>query len=253
MIELIPLCLIAFFAGFIDSVVGGGGLIQLPGLMLIYPSVPFSMLAGTNKVSSMCGTFCALLRYTSKVKIARPIFMFCLPAAVIFSFLGAKIVASLDSNLIKPIIVAVLIAVGIYTFLRPNVGSSTKLGRVKTKTGIIIASIIIGIALGFYDGLIGPGTGSFLIFAFIMLLGMDFFNASANAKVINLGTNVAAATFFILHDQVIWPSALVMAASNIAGAIAGTSMAIKKGNSWIRKVFLIVVALILVKLIIDLL
>ena len=248
---VIILCVFAFLAGFVDSVVGGGGLIQLPILMIMFPTTSFGTLAGTNKISSICGTFTAVLRYKSKISFDKHVLIYAVPFALIFSFVGARTVSLIDSNIIKPIIIATLILVGIYTFFKPNLGSNIKSKTNLSKLRLIFLSSLIGMTLGFYDGLIGPGTGSFLIFAFIMLLGMDFFNASANAKIVNLATNLAATIFFIYTNQVMWQAAVAMAAANIAGSTVGTSMAIKNGNAWIRKMFLVVVVLILAKLVYD--
>jgi uncharacterized membrane protein YfcA len=249
--EFFALAVFAFCAGFIDSVAGGGGLIQLPGLMITLPGVPFPVLSGTNKIASICGTAYSVFRYHKTLILDRRVLMFAAPAAFAASLTGARLVSFLDPNLVKPIVVVALAIVGVYTILKPDFGAAEP--RSLSEKSVAIGALLIGLIIGFYDGFIGPGTGSFLIFAFVLLLGLDFLHASATAKVVNVCTNAAAVSFFVSTGQFLPVHAAVMATANVAGAHLGTKLALEKGNVWIKKVFLISVTLLLGKLIYDLL
>ncbi len=241
------LCGLALLAGFIDSVVGGGGLIQLPALLLLLPAgTPLADVFGTNKVVGICGTLAAAWNYTHHVQFDwRPI----LPAAgtgLVFSALGALTLAHLHPAALRPVILVLLVAVAIYTFVRKDFGSlhAPRLtSRAQTWIGLGVGSII-----GFYDGFFGPGTGSFLIFIFIGVFGFNFLTASAAAKIINSATNASAVLYFACTNHVLYGFALPMAACNVLGSVAGTRMAILRGSQFVRVLFLIVVAAIICKL-----
>ncbi|WP_371681637.1 TSUP family transporter [Chroococcidiopsis sp. TS-821] len=248
MTQIISLCLFAFLAGLIDSVVGGGGLIQLPALFIILPNTALPLLLGTNKLASIAGTFVAFIRFSLQIKMNFAIVTTAAIAAFIFSFIGAKTVSIINPNLLRPLVLLILIAVAIYTFIKKDFGTQHKFHEAKTK---IIYAVIIGASIGFYDGFLGPGTGSFLIFAFIGIIGFDFLRASASAKVVNFCTNLAALVYFIPSGNVIYNLAIPMAICNIGGAIIGTKLAILKGNKFIRNLFLIIVSTLIFKLAYD--
>jgi uncharacterized membrane protein YfcA len=247
-VDAIFLCFFAFLAGFVDSVVGGGGLIQLPALLLFLPAESSRTLApvfGTNKFAAICGTSMATVQYARRVQIQ---WRFIFPAAIaalIFSFLGARVVSYIRKETMEPVIVALMIAVAIYTFRKKDFGHlhAPKLTPAKARA----LGVIIGVIIGFYDGFFGPGTGSFLIFIFIGLFGFDFLNASAHAKVINFSTNLGAVALFAANHNILYRYALPMAACNIAGSITGTSLAILKGNRFVRTFFLLVVSFMIVR------
>jgi uncharacterized membrane protein YfcA len=247
--QILSLCLFAFLAGLIDSIVGGGGLIQLPALLIILPDTALPLLLGTNKLASIAGTFVAVIRFSLQIKMNFAIVTMAAIAAFIFSFLGARTVSIINPNLLRPLILSILVAVAIYTFIKKDFGSQHKFAQAKTKT--IIYAAIIGGSIGFYDGFLGPGTGSFLIFAFIGFIGFDFLRASASAKVVNFCTNLAALVYFIPNGNVIYNLAIPMAICNIGGAIIGTKLAILKGNKFIRTLFLIIVSTLIIKLAYD--
>jgi len=247
--EFLILGLFAFAAGFIDSVAGGGGLIQLPGLMLVFPGVPFPVLAGTNKLSSICGTTYAAYRYKKDLKFDKRVLVAAVPCALLASWFGARFVSYLNPALVKPVVIVSLLIVGLYTAFKPKLGDIKP--KEKPAKAIYISSALIGLVIGFYDGFIGPGTGSFLIFAFIMMLGLDFLHASASAKIVNIATNIAAIGYFVSTGQFLPWHALVMGLANICGSALGTKMALDKGNEWIKKVFLVSVTILLGKLIWD--
>lgn len=247
--EIIPLLICSFFAGFIDSIAGGGGLIQLPALLVLAPNYPLAMLFGTNKFSSICGTSFATFRY---YKVFSENLQGMIPAAFagfVSSFLGSMCVSLINKDLLKPIIVLLLVLVAIYTIIKKDLGSihKPKVSHEKQK----IIGLIAGIIIGFYDGFFGPGTGSFLIFIFISFIGFDFINSSASSKIINLATNLASVIYFASTNNINYKLALPMACCNVLGAFTGTKTAIKNGNKFVKMVFLIVVITLIAKLIFD--
>jgi len=241
--ELLWLCLFAFAAGFVDSVVGGGGLIQLPALFVFLPaqhaaSVP--LVFGTNKLSSMCGTGVAVLQYARRVPIAWRSILPAAIAAFLLSATGAYVVQLVRNDFLKPLTLALLIAVALYTYSRKSFGHLHAPRFLADRERML--AIIVGVVIGFYDGFFGPGTGSFLMFIFIGLFGFDFLAATASSKVINLATNLAAVFAFAASGMILYEYALPMGLCNIAGALVGTRLAILKGNQFVRGFFLCVVA-----------
>lgn len=237
----------AFLAGFVDSVAGGGGLIQLPALLIALPAEthPMAVVAGTNKFSSICGTSVAVAQYSRRVPPAWAILVPAGITAMIFSFLGANVVAHLRRETLEPVFLVLMIAVAVYTYWRKDFGNlhAPKLSA----RGALVAALLTGAGIGFYDGFFGPGTGSFLIFIFIGVFGFDFLRASASAKIINLATNFGAVALFAARGEILYSHALPMAACNIAGAFAGSRLAILKGNQFVRVFFLLVVAAMILR------
>ncbi|WP_146363338.1 sulfite exporter TauE/SafE family protein [Arthrobacter yangruifuii] len=232
-------------AGWVDAVVGGGGLIQLPALLLVPGISPVQALA-TNKLGSIFGTTTSAVTYYRR---AHPDLRTALPMAVIAlagSFGGAVIAASLPSSVFKPVIVVALVAVAVFTATKPTVGELTQLRHTGRRHYGTAAGI--GLVIGFYDGLIGPGTGSFLIIAMVTLLGYNFLAASAKAKIVNMATNLGALAFFLPHGSLLWGLGLVLGFANMIGGYLGARMAVKQGSKFIRIVFLVVVAALIVKL-----
>ena len=232
-------------AGWIDAVVGGGGLLQLPALLLIPGITPVQALA-TNKMGSIFGTTTSAVTYYRR---AHPDLKTALPMAAVAlagSFGGAALAVSLPSSVFKPIIVVALIAVAVFTALRPTVGELTKLrhtGRRHYGT-----AVGIGLTIGFYDGLIGPGTGSFLIIAMVTFLGYNFLASSAKAKIVNMATNLGALAFFLPNGALLWGIGLILGFANMVGGYIGARMAVKQGSRFIRAVFLVVVSALICKL-----
>lgn len=239
----------ALFAGFVDSVVGGGGLIQLPALFTAFPAAAPATLFGTNKLASIVGTTSAAVQYGRRVAIPWRVAGPGAIAALVGSWYGAKAVAYLDPSILRPLILALLVLVAAYTFIRKDLGA---VSREPEHGGRSVALALgIGGAVGFYDGFFGPGTGSFLIFLFIRLLGMDFLRASVSAKILNMATNLAAIAFFVGNVTLMWKLAGVMAVCNLAGSILGSRMALKHGTGFVRKMFLGVVVVLIVRLAYD--
>jgi uncharacterized membrane protein YfcA len=244
-ISLIILAVLAFVAGFIDAVVGGGGLIQLPALLIQFPQTNLPTLFGTNKIAALSGTIIAAIQYAKKVKFNFLLLLTISLFAYLASGAGAKIVSLLDVKMLKPIILIILIAIAIYTIFKKDLGS-IQLKEISLKKQIIYGSLI-GIVVGFYDGFFGPGTGSFLVLGFVLFLGMDFMHASAYAKIVNCITNLSALVVFINQCNYLLNIAVLMGVSNILGSYLGSHMAIKKGNAFIRNIFIFIVMLMIIR------
>jgi uncharacterized membrane protein YfcA len=247
-VELLWLCLFSFVAGLIDAIVGGGGLIQLPALFVFLPeklAVSVPLVFGTNKLASMCGTSVAMAQYARRVRIPWRSIAPAAIAAFVFSALGARLVQLVRNDFLRPLTLALLVAVATYTYFRKNFGH-LHAPRFLVDHERMLA-VGVGAAIGFYDGFFGPGTGSFLIFIFIGLFGFDFLTASASAKVINLATNLAAVIAFAVGGLVLYQYALPMGVCNVAGALLGTRLAILKGNQFVRVLFLAVVSVMIAR------
>ncbi|WP_045731002.1 sulfite exporter TauE/SafE family protein [Pseudarthrobacter chlorophenolicus] len=242
---LILIVLAGFGAGWVDAVVGGGGLIQLPALLLVPGITPVQALA-TNKLGSIFGTTTSAVTYYRRVG---PDLRTALPMAVIAlagSFGGAILAANLPASVFKPIIVAALVVVALFTALKPNVGDITALRHDGHKHYVV--ACLIGAVIGFYDGLIGPGTGSFLVIALVSAMGYAFLEASAKAKIVNMATNAGALMFFLPHGSILWGLGLLLGVANMAGGYLGARTAVRQGSRFVRVVFLVVVAALIVKL-----
>lgn len=241
----------AFFAGFVDAVVGGGGLVQIPLLFSAFPAAPPAVLFGTNKLASVVGTTSAALQYARRVRLDWHLAGPAALAAFVASWFGARSVALFPPHLLRPLVLVLLVTVAAYTFMRKD------FGHLRRDTGHSVhherlIAVAIGASIGFYDGFFGPGTGSFLIFCFIRFLGLDFLAASATAKIANVATNTAAILYFASHGSVLWPAAVAMAVCNLGGALVGSRLAIRRGAHFVRKLFLAVVVALCAKLAYDL-
>lgn len=244
-VTMLALAVLAFIAGFIDSVSGGGGLIQIPALLINLPSQPLATLFGTNKIASLTGTSFAAVQYAKRIKMDYPLLFLISLASFVASFFGAKAVSLINVDTLKPIIFVILIVIAIYTFLKKDLGSmpSKKLTRNKQ----LLFGSIIGLIVGFYDGFFGPGTGSFFVLGFVVILGFEFLTASAYSKIINCMTNISALIVFIGQKNYLLEIAIIMALCNVTGSILGSRMALKHGNGFVRIFFLIIVALMIVR------
>ncbi|MBC8083239.1 MAG: TSUP family transporter [Hymenobacter sp.] len=240
------LCLFAFVAGFIDSMVGGGGLIQLPAMLLLLKGVPEPTIFGTSKVSSLLGTAAALRRYAGQVPIRWQTVGTAAVVAGSFAFLGARVISAFPRELLRPMVLGLLIVIALYTFWRKDLGA-IHAPRLPARREVWVA-VLMGAVIGFYDGFFGPGTGSFLLFTFVGLFGYDFLTASASAKLVNVATNLAGLAYFAYTGQVLWAVALPMAACNVVGATLGANVALRQGTGFVRVLFLVVVSGIILKL-----
>ena len=236
---IILLCIAAFFAGFVDAIVGGGGLIQTPVAMILLPNLAVSTLIGSLKIPSFSGTALAARQYLRKVEMNWKLLSIMAIVAFASAFLGSSLLTKVHNDFMKPLLLVVLSLIAIYTFSKKNFGQHQAKNLSHNKQ--LFLAIIISICIGFYDGFIGPGTGSFLVLAFVSVLGFDFLHASANAKMVNLATNFGSICLFVLKGKIIWAIAIPMAVCNAFGGWIGAKLAIKKGNGFIRIFFLIVV------------
>jgi uncharacterized membrane protein YfcA len=240
------ICAFSLLAGFIDSVVGGGGLIQLPAMLILFPNLPIATILGTNKFASCAGTTIAVRRYAQHVTFDWPTILPAAITAFIFSFLGSRTVALLNTAFLRPIVLGLLIVVAIYVFFVKDLGIIHQPKHRPKKAQWL--GILVGAALGFYDGFFGPGAGSFLIFLFVGVFGFDFLAASASAKVINLATNLASVVYFGWTGHIIYAYAIPMALCSVLGATIGARLAIAKGSRFVRIFFLVVVSALIAKL-----
>lgn len=243
--HILLLTLAAFGAGWIDAVVGGGGLVQLPALLVTPGLTPLQALA-TNKLASAAGTTTSAITYFRRIKpdlrTAAPLAV----AAGLSSAVGAWCAHLVPADVFRPIILLALVGVLIYTIAKPNLGQVEVLRYAGRRH--YTAAALVGAAIGFYDGILGPGTGSFLVFALVGLMGYAFLQASAKAKIANMATNLGALLIFIPGGHVVWQLALPMAAANVAGGYLGARSAVSGGSKFIRIVFLVVVSALLLKL-----
>jgi uncharacterized protein len=243
--ELLLVSLASVLAGFVDAIVGGGGLILVPALFAVFPSTHPATLFGINKSASVWGTAIAAVQYSRRVEMH---WASLLPAAVAGfcgSFTGAWAVTVLSPEFLRKLLPIVLLCVLGYTLVRKDLGREhvpALAGRTR-----VLVSCGIGAVLGFYDGFFGPGTGSFFVFLFVRVLGYDFLHASAAAKLLNTATNLAALILFAIKGHVWWHFALALALSNIAGSLLGTHLALKHGASFVRVVFIFVVSALILK------
>lgn len=234
-------------AGWIDAVVGGGGLIQLPALLLVPGMSPVQAVA-TNKIGSIAGTTASAVTYLRKITPDRSATIPAAASAFLGAVLGAKLATLVPSEAFTPIILLALIGVGIFTVLNPSLGADATLRFGETSKRHHALSWLIGLVIGGYDGVLGPGTGSFLVIAFVSIIGFSFLQASATAKVINWATNFGALVYFIPDGQVVWLLGVIMAVGNVTGGIFGARTALAKGSGFVRVVFVIVVSALILKL-----
>ena len=236
---IVFLCIAAFAAGFVDAIVGGGGLIQTPAGLILLPNLPVATVIGSLKIPAFSGTFFAARQYLKKVDMNWKLLGTMMALAFTLSFTGSFVLSKVHNDFMKPVLLVVLCGVAIYTYSKKNFGQHTDKDHSMQKQ--FTYAILIAVAIGFYDGFIGPGAGSFLVMAFITLLGFDFLHASANAKMVNLATNMGSIVFFLIKGSIIWSIAIPMALCNALGGAIGAKLAISKGNQFIRIFFLMVV------------
>ncbi|MFI7444609.1 TSUP family transporter [Nonomuraea indica] len=243
--QVLLLLVAAAGAGWVDAVVGGGGLLQLPALMVA--GVPPVQALATNKLSSVFGTASAAVTYARTIKVDRQVTIPGAALAVASAGLGASAAAAISVEVLRPAVMAVLLAVAVFVALRPALGSAPR-PHLRTRGRTVAAVAVGGVVLAFYDGIMGPGTGTFLIIAFTTILGWDFVSASASAKILNTGTNLGALLVFGWQGHVLWWLGLGMAACNIAGAQVGARMALRRGTAFVRIVLLCVVVAMVIRL-----
>ena len=229
--ELLIVSAASLLAGLVDAIVGGGGLVLVPALFSTFPAAAPATLLGTNKSASVWGTLMASVQYSRRVHMRWAALLPACAAALLGSALGAWTVTQASADFLRRLLPLVLLAVLPRFALR----------------GEQAAAALIGLGIGWYDGFFGPGTGSFFIFLFVRVLGYDFLNASAAAKLLNVATNVAAIALFAAKGHVWWQVGLTMAAANVAGSLIGTRLALRHGAGFVRGVFIVVVGALILK------
>ncbi len=239
------LAIAAGLAGFIDAIAGGGGLIQLPALLIGISDKPIPMILGTNKVPSIFGTSFSAAAYFRKIKPDLHLTAAMAIPAFIGSACGARLAAEFPKSVFRPLIVILLFLVAIYTWKRPHLGMEENLKFTPKIRRLLVAGF--GLLIGFYDGIFGPGTGSFLLFILVGLIGYAFLKASATAKLVNIATNFAAIITFSATGHIWWKVGLILALANVSGSILGARLAIRGGSPLVRKVFLIMTFLLIAK------
>ena len=235
------LCAAAATAGFFDAIAGGGGLIQLPALMVGLQDKPVVNVLGTNKFASIFGTANAANRYRKQVQIDKKFLASMMVPAFLGSMGGAALASKVPTEQMRVVVLIALIAIFIYTALNP------KLGHEENQKLDYKVAAIAGLGIGFYDGIFGPGTGTFLMAVLVGALGVGFLSASAIAKFTNVATNLAAIIIFAKAGAILWGIGAALAISNVIGSTIGSQMAIKGGSPLVRKVFLLMTAALIAK------
>ena len=243
---LVLLGLAAIAAGFVDAVVGGGGLIQLPALLLGLPTAAPTQILATNKVASICGTTVSASTYYRRVRPDPRTFLPMMVVAFAGSFTGAAVASQIPREAFEPIVLVALVVVGAYVLFKPTLGLATALRWSGHRH--LAAALAVGFVIGFYDGALGPGTGSFLVFSLVGLLGYSFLEASAKARLANWATNLGALALFIPQGAVLWKVGLVMGGCNLVGGYVGARVAVSRGARFVRVFFIVVVSTFIVRI-----
>jgi uncharacterized membrane protein YfcA len=238
--EIIILCIAAFAAGFIDAIIGGGGLVQTPAVLITLRQYPLATLLGTTKIPSLFGAGIAAVQYSLKVVLNWRLLTLMCCIALAAAYAGSKTVSLVSNSFMKPVIFCVLIFVAIYTYTKKDFGLAVTKSISKRKETIY--AFAFALLIGFYDGFIGPGAGSFMVLFFISILGFDFLRASAHSKLLNAFTNIGSILYFGSSGHILYQYAIPMALFNFTGSFLGSRLAILKGNKFIRIFFLLVIA-----------
>ena len=243
---LLLLGLAAVTAGFVDAVVGGGGLVQLPALLLGLPAAQPVEILATNKLASICGTSVSSATYYRRIGPDPRTFLPLMALAFTGACLGALVASTIPREAFEPIVLVALVVVGAYVVVKPSIGAATALrfaGHRHTA-----AAMGVGFAIGFYDGALGPGTGSFFVFALVGLLGYSFLEGSAKARMANWATNLGALCVFVPQGAVLWKVGLLMGACNLVGGYVGARVAVSRGSRFVRVFFIVVVSAFIVRI-----
>lgn len=244
-VDLVVLMFAAGLAGWVDAIVGGGGLIQLPALFGVYPQAAPAPLMGSNKGAAVWGTAWAASQFARRVRLRWPALLPAVACAFIGAVGGAWLVGSVPARPFRIALPFVLLALLLYTLARKDLGRhhAPRFQDGAERLRLSAAGLLIGV----YDGFFGPGTGSFFVFAGVRWLGYDFLHASAHAKLLNAATNVAALMLFASQGHIWWHVAAPMAVANVAGSWLGTRTALRRGTGFVRGVFVVVVAVLILK------
>lgn len=247
--QLAIVCPLVFLAGFVDSVAGGGGLISLPAYL--FAGIPVHMAYGTNKFSSACGTAVATAKYMRHGYISLKLALISAAGALLGSAVGAKMVLLASERVLQMTLMCILPVVAVFLLFNRNFGKEDGKKKDYSDTSLLVRAVAIGLAIGWYDGFFGPGTGTFLVIAFTGLMGMTLTGATGNAKVVNLASNTAALVTYILGGSVLYMVAIPAAVCNIAGNYLGASLAVKNGAKFIRPLIFVSIGLLMAKIVMD--
>ena len=245
---LFDLALIAagFFAGLVDAMVGGGGLIQVPALVALFPFAAPASIMGTSKFAGVFGTAAAFIQYARRIALPKRALLIASLTAGVGAVTGAWLLTKISRAQFDLLLPILLTGIFIYTLVRKDLGQTH---APKFQGGKLdAASAGTGVTLGLYDGFFGPGTGSFLVFIYVRVFGFDFVHASAMAKGVNVACNAFALVFFIALGHLLWPNAVWLAVANLAGGILGSHLALRYGSVWMRRVFMVVVAALILNM-----
>ncbi len=245
MFDLAIVTLASLFAGCVDAIVGGGGLILVPALFGVFPNAAPATLLGTNKATGIWGTGWAAVQFSRRVKLPMRALLPAAIVALLGSFAGAWTLTLVSADGLRKALPIILVAVLFYTVLRKDMGLTHAPSRSRRMQALIACAI--GLVIGFYDGFFGPGTGSFLIFVFVGLFGFSFLAASASAKAVNSITNFAALCYFIASGNILFEIAIPMAVFNVAGSLAGARLALARGSGFVRKLFIVIVGVLIAR------
>jgi uncharacterized protein len=243
---LLFLVAVGILAAFVDSVVGGGGLIALPALL--FAGLPPAMVLGTNKLAGTMSSLTSMIAFMKSGKVNKRLALILFPLAFFGSIFGAYTVQHISSDFLKPLMLILLVAVTLFTIFKKNWGEKSTYTGLSASRWVLCGVVVF--AIGYYDGFFGPGTGSFLIFAFLTL-GLDFVTAAGNAKVLNFASNISALLMFMYLDSVNYTYGIVMGLAMIVGALIGSHFAMKKGVGYVKALFIIVSLLLIGKNALD--
>lgn len=244
MLTILFLCLGGFLAAFVDSIAGGGGLISMP--VLLMSGLPAHLALGTNKFAGAFGCFSSAYKYSKSGKTNIELLKKLIPFTILGCLLGVKCVLSISENILNILVFLMILIVALYTYLKKDLGKEDKFENLSNEN--IKKGIIMAFALGFYDGFFGPGTGTFLTFAFIKIYGFDFLHASANTKILNFTSNFTALILFMFSGQILYKTAIFYAISMVLGGYIGAKVAINKGSQLIKPIFLFMAVAVAIKL-----
>ncbi len=239
------LALAALAAGWIDAVVGGGGLVQLPVLLLAFPTAAPAQILATNKMASIFGTGTSSVTYARRIRPDPRTALIMAVPALAGAAAGAWAARLMSNAVFRPLVLVMLVLVLVYVAARPSIGTHTLLRHDGHRH--YVRAALVGTVLGFYDGIFGPGTGSFLIIAMIAVLGYSFLDASGLAKIANFATNLGALMVFVPAGAPLWRVGLVMGAANLVGGYVGARTAVARGSAFVRVVFLVVVSALILR------
>ncbi len=243
--EFFLVTLASLLAGFVDAIVGGGGLVLLPALFAAYPTAHAATLFGTNKSASVWGTAFASVQYVRRVDLRWRTMLPAMALSFAGALAGAWLVTLISPDFLRKLLPVVLLLVLVYTLMKKELGRHHAPRYAGQQE--LLAAGSVGLLIGFYDGFFGPGTGSFFVFLFVRWLGYDFLHASAGAKLLNLSSNLSALLLFTLKGHVWWHLALPLALANIVGSLLGTRLALQHGAGFVRGVFIVVVSALILK------